>query len=335
MSEPQHSDHSDLSPPAKRLRIHPPAARATVLVRSEIWMPYGDIILQAESTLFRVNRDVLAKHSSMFQGMFLLPQPPNQETVDGCAIVELSDSAKDVGILLGALYNPFHHKFCQPFEVVACMLRLGRKYEITEFKDDALSRLHYEFPAKLGTWDRRLAKNKLVKITERRGIVIDLLNLVYENGVYTSIPALAFKCLENYTLEGLSNGIKRKDGTQITFPDSTKLTLALASERILRLQWESIQWLHKLFLLEDLSNCGDCQLQLLGMHDMYHLEHFQDMSCIIHPWDTIADADWMKDVCEECKDIVKAQWEIRRREAWGKLPSFFGLPGWKDLKDMD
>ncbi|KAJ7465228.1 hypothetical protein FB451DRAFT_1262977 [Mycena latifolia] len=59
-------------------------------------MLYGDIILQAESTQFRVNRDILALHSS----------PPNEETVEGCPIVEMSDSAKDVELLLTALYNP-------------------------------------------------------------------------------------------------------------------------------------------------------------------------------------------------------------------------------------
>ena len=70
-------------------------------------MPYGDIILQAESTQFRVNRDILAKHSSVFQDLFLIPQPPNEGTVEGCPIVQLSDSAIDLQLLLTAFYDPY------------------------------------------------------------------------------------------------------------------------------------------------------------------------------------------------------------------------------------
>ncbi|KAJ7116530.1 hypothetical protein C8R44DRAFT_627933 [Mycena epipterygia] len=163
-------------------------------MHSEIWMPYGDIILQAESTLFKVNRDILAKHSPVFQGMFLVPQPQIQENIDGCPIVELSDTAKDVGLLLAALYDPFHYKFAQPVEVVAAMLRLGRKYEISSFKDDAISRMHREFPTQLQVWDRRIAKKTLKKIKPVAGVYVDL---AFESGLHTCIPTLGFKCLRS------------------------------------------------------------------------------------------------------------------------------------------
>lgn len=88
---------------AKRQRtedVHPTPTR------SKIWMPYGDIILQAESTQFRVNRDVLAKQSSVFSDMFSVPQPPNEPTVEGCPVVHVSDTAKDWEMLLEVLYEP-------------------------------------------------------------------------------------------------------------------------------------------------------------------------------------------------------------------------------------
>ena len=107
---------SDAPPPAKRRRTdsepsietlsEPSETLDTLPVRSKIWMLYGDIILQAESTQFRVNRDILSKHSSVFQDLFLLPQPVGEELVEGCPIVQLADSAIDLELLLSAFYDP-------------------------------------------------------------------------------------------------------------------------------------------------------------------------------------------------------------------------------------
>lgn len=97
---------SDTTPSAKRQRTDETINEATP-VRSHIWMPFGDIILQVQSTQFRVSRDVLANQSPVFADMFSVPQPPDEPQVDGCPIVILSgDSAKDWGLLLKILYEP-------------------------------------------------------------------------------------------------------------------------------------------------------------------------------------------------------------------------------------
>ncbi|KAJ7690103.1 hypothetical protein B0H17DRAFT_1331519 [Mycena rosella] len=309
--------------PAKRPRTR---SDASVLVRSEIWMPYGDIVVQVESTLFRVNRDILAKHSSVFESMFLLPQPANQETIDGCAVVELSDSTKDVKILLTAMYDPFHHKFSQPFEVVAAYLRLGRKYDIMAFKDDAVSRLRHEFPSRLALWDGRMAKAKLVKITESPGVHVDLLNLAYELGIYRCIPALAFECLKRYTLGQLFQGVKRQDGSRALVPDSTKITLALALEKLNKIQFENLGW--------PFSSTGDwpCE-ECRDNHDIkadYNLDdgtdNFTRLEYVLQDWNAVNDmhSDRISELCEEeCCDLAEAEWRDRRWEIWKKLPSIF------------
>ncbi len=97
-----------LSPYLKQ-RVEPSLLNATdnaASTRSDIWMPFGDIILQVESTQFRVNRDVLANHSAVFRYLFSVPQPPNEATVDGCHVVQLSYTAEDWGLILEMLYNP-------------------------------------------------------------------------------------------------------------------------------------------------------------------------------------------------------------------------------------
>lgn len=79
-------------------------ASSTPSPSSEFWLSDGNVILQAESTQFRVHKSVLSMHSTVFRDMFTVPQPDEQPKVEGCPIVHLSDAARDVDCLLGAFY---------------------------------------------------------------------------------------------------------------------------------------------------------------------------------------------------------------------------------------
>jgi hypothetical protein len=74
-------------------------------MRSEIWYEDGNIILQAETTQFRVYRGILGDSSQVFRDMFNLPQPVGELLVEGCPVVHLSDSAEDWGYVLNSLYK--------------------------------------------------------------------------------------------------------------------------------------------------------------------------------------------------------------------------------------
>ncbi|KAJ7794280.1 hypothetical protein B0H14DRAFT_126474 [Mycena olivaceomarginata] len=76
-------------------------------MRSEIWYSDGSVVLQAETSQFRVHWSVLAQHPSFFLDLQALPQPESgQPTMDGCPLVELQDTAADIEHLLKALYDP-------------------------------------------------------------------------------------------------------------------------------------------------------------------------------------------------------------------------------------
>ncbi|KAJ7637507.1 hypothetical protein B0H17DRAFT_1023463 [Mycena rosella] len=329
-------------PPAKRRRTEDLEPSIEVLsepsietldalpARSKIWMPHGDIILQAESTQFRVHQDILAKHSSVFQDMFSLPQPPNEETLEGCPIVHLSDSAIDIELILTAFYDP-----SQDFKIVACMVRLGRKYEMAKFQSDSVSRIHHEFPTRLTTWDRRTATGLFEKINPASGVLVDLLNLAYENGIYTSIPTLAFRCLHVYSL--LFEGVERADGSRATLPDSTKLILALALERIQIFQKTNVEWLKE---DDTVPNPGcksrtKCIKEQTTMARIECLDRKVDLTYTIHAWSKAGEGKWSNRLCFSCEEAAKTEYDAGRRQAWDRLPGFFGLPAWKDLKDMD
>lgn len=77
----------------------------TPIIHSDIWFEDGNIVLEAGRKQFKVHRGILALHSSVFKDMLSVPQPPSsdQDSVDGCAVVRLSDSAEDLEIVLRAL----------------------------------------------------------------------------------------------------------------------------------------------------------------------------------------------------------------------------------------
>lgn len=78
----------------------------TLPVKSPIWYLDGNIVLQAESgTQWKVYKGVLAESSTIVHDMFSLPQPSSMDTgkVEGCAVVQLSDSAEKVEYVLQAI----------------------------------------------------------------------------------------------------------------------------------------------------------------------------------------------------------------------------------------
>ena len=70
----------------------------------------GSVVLRAKdpSTLFRVHRALMARHSEVFRHMFSMPQPEQQgetELIESCPVVDIHDSASDMTSLLRALYD--------------------------------------------------------------------------------------------------------------------------------------------------------------------------------------------------------------------------------------
>ncbi len=57
----------------------------------------GDIVLKAESTLFRVTRGILVYHSPVLLQMILQgsPDPTSETLISGCRVIKVDDSAVD------------------------------------------------------------------------------------------------------------------------------------------------------------------------------------------------------------------------------------------------
>lgn len=72
---------------------------------ADLWFTDCSLVIQAENSLFRVSRSMLADRSSVFRDMFMVPQPAEQELLDGCPVVARPDSAADVTAFLKALFD--------------------------------------------------------------------------------------------------------------------------------------------------------------------------------------------------------------------------------------
>lgn len=73
----------------------------------DFWFSDGSIILKVQNTMFRVHKTTLASHSTVFADMFGVPQPTDQDAIEGCAVIEVpQDRAADFEQLLKAIYDP-------------------------------------------------------------------------------------------------------------------------------------------------------------------------------------------------------------------------------------
>ncbi|KAK7048031.1 BTB domain-containing protein [Favolaschia claudopus] len=331
--------------PQKRQRTerNAPDAEPVYKQSEQVWMTYGDIIIQVQDMQFKVNRDVLARNSVVFAGMLDIPQPVEQAQVDGLPVVQLvGDSPKEVESLLAAFYDPFYRTGSISFDALAFSLRLGRKYEAVTFKHDAAKRLHSEFPNTLDRWDKRQARQRLhgmESIRHSATIYVDLLSLAWENGVYTSVPALGLHCLSTYTLNELYDGLLREDGSRATLPEDVQLMLARGQEHIQIFQRNMFEWLREEGeVVPNQNECvlyDDCEEQRQAMFKIECGENRVDISFFLEQWEKLAGGDWAGRICVDCNKAAKVAHDVQRAAAWEKLPLFFGLPAWNDLKDRD
>jgi hypothetical protein len=72
----------------------------------DLWFKDGNLILKAEKSLFRIYSGLLAARSSVFKDMLAFPPPvEGNEMFEGCPIVTVYDSSKDMNFFLKAIFD--------------------------------------------------------------------------------------------------------------------------------------------------------------------------------------------------------------------------------------
>ncbi|KAJ7620602.1 hypothetical protein DFH06DRAFT_1285706 [Mycena polygramma] len=311
------------APPAKRQRLE--VAEESIL-RSDIWHDDGSVVLQAESTQFRIHWGVLSLHSAFFRDMRALPQPVDQPSIEGCPVIELHDSAGDLKHLLHALYNQLlfsDEKLPLPF--IAAIVRMGRKYDFQNLLDAAVQRLTHENPMTLDGYEltiqivQKKQQHVPTKITASRNFAFKMVTLARENNLFAMLPCAYLRILVLYPQETILDGL---DGS----PVDQRLLIS-GSKKSIRAQWEQSRFANWLSTHDCADGCTSEVVCATWKRSLFM--ELVKMSLPFAPFRLFAEQP--SSLCSACRRLETV--EEARKALWGKLPSFFDLPPWGELKN--
>ncbi|KAJ7037770.1 hypothetical protein C8F04DRAFT_952317, partial [Mycena alexandri] len=158
---------------------------------TEYWFDDGNIILEVESTQFRLMKSILSKHSSVFREMFTMPLPADEPTIENCPVVVLSgDTAQDWTLFLGAIFPKSHPGELPTFSLLAAILRLSKKYDFPLFRQKCVRRLREACPTSLKDYnDFSKGWKSFNSIdSENQDIRLPLISLAREAGLPSLLP---------------------------------------------------------------------------------------------------------------------------------------------------
>lgn len=209
------------------------------------------------------------------------------------------------------------------FPAVAAFLRLGNKYEIPQFRTEALRRLTKIFPSEQPDWD--LTQEVIWdEISFDDGIEIDVFNLARETGILCLIPAAFLSIVQENpnALKIIIEGAERSDGS-IT-------SLSLEDQRICILAVETLQTRQKALLLKWVeSTCGSSDPVKCASH---RAQIFYQLFCVDSIIQMLDDWYGEDEGCQFWIDDSKSVHQSGRLDIWNELPSMLGLPDWDELR---
>ncbi|KAJ6490162.1 hypothetical protein DFH09DRAFT_1053808 [Mycena vulgaris] len=316
-------------PPSKRRRTDEESPEPELLRSDDYWFDDGNIILQVESTLFRLTKSMLSLHSSVFRDMFMMPLPTDEPTVDDCPVVILSgDTPQDWTHLLGAIYPTCLPEGPPSFALIAAVLRLSKKYDLHLFRQDCIRRLKVEFPANLTDFDDF---ENWELIEEDDDILFPLLSLAREIDVHSILPSIYYHIINDR--EEMHGVVYAKDASLNT---DDRLACLQGYMKLLELQSKTtMAWLDSDNVYIPTKQCrsvGDCEDALNAIIVSVSRPGRPEIRALDN-WNK----DWENDfsLCRFCRQEAMEVFERGRKKCWKKLPSVFGLPDWEKLNSLD
>ncbi|KAJ7725318.1 hypothetical protein B0H16DRAFT_1594520 [Mycena metata] len=307
----------------------PPLVRST-----EYWFDDGNIILQVESTQFRLTKSMLSMHSSVFRDMFTIPLPPDEPTVENCAIAILSgDTAEDWILLLGVIYPKTYLGGSPSARLLTAMLRLSKKYDFPLIRKDCVHRLKQEFPTSLKKYD----KTNWNFIKDDPDAFLLLISLAREIELHSILPQLYCSITTLFPNKYLRRIL---DPADTSLAASDRLACLLGHTNLLRLQaTTTLAWLDwnaesPPIPAEDCCSSSDCadaaRTIFISIFNPPPPSRLPEI-WILNDWNK----DWDLMLCTTCRRKAKEIYNAGRETCWQELPAAFGLPPWEELKSLD
>ncbi|KAF9034383.1 hypothetical protein BJ165DRAFT_1396182 [Panaeolus papilionaceus] len=319
-----------------------PLEEAVSYQRGSIWFDDGGLILVAGNIQFRVHASLLSRFSSVFQDMLSVPQPPNPEgTIEGCPVVHLHDSPKDLEYVLTAIYdNPYSADIDSPikpmkFSMVSALLRLGNKYDIPQFRDHALSRLRHVYPCAYNPIFNRKASHY---IELEPAMLFDTARLASEEGLLSIIPSILHILIVGYETQIVLSGCLRADRTRATLPEPLLHQCIIGKEKLGKLMCsDSYQFLKQRKTVQ-CHTWNVCLETMRCLADEIWQPAPELRYALVYSWDNILAllANRNLKFCNHCSSKLSECHQEGRKVVWEALPSIFGFDKtWDELKAMD
>ncbi|KAJ7612168.1 hypothetical protein FB45DRAFT_940017 [Roridomyces roridus] len=317
----------------------------------ELWFDDGSLVIQCESTQFRVHRSILAACSPVFKDMLSLPQPPDSQMVEGCPVVQLSDSPIEAAMFLKAIFDP---NYFRPFParteypILQGCLRLSHKYEVDYIRHRALVHLSSRYRTTLAehdtadefdsdpTPDRNLStiiswpmpddptyRVAVVQLARQVDALWILPRAFY--ALSASIHELGGKALHGAVFNGLSVDLGIPD--QMTLLEGHTIQTRASSSEILK----------SLVVMTQIPDCtaiARCPKERLSLVRSLLDVESQYPSHPLSVWDV---ADWdpfERLLCRVCLGALRKAHKKTRQAFWDRLPEIYGLPSWENLEKM-
>ncbi|KAJ7065858.1 hypothetical protein C8F01DRAFT_1126802 [Mycena amicta] len=289
------------------------------------------LVIQAENTVFRVSRDFLGLHSTIFRDMLTLPTHADAQMLDGAPLVRLPDAAKDVDVMLRALlYSDFFYPPPLPtsLEILTSVLRMSHKYEIDILRKRALAHLNAIHPTTLAALDA-LPSGTGTWLNDSGPVTGDLLAtiLLAREFFLDWILPLAFYrvCLFVSDRQIIDSALSSED--KATIVTGCRILQAKESYRIV-----SFLSTPENEYCDDPDSCGELRRSIRDCLEAVRLLQIPyNMNFPLEIWNE----DHWEGVdlrCPECKSVLREEAQRLRREFWKILPATFGLPEWAVLE---
>ncbi|EIW58074.1 uncharacterized protein TRAVEDRAFT_125234 [Trametes versicolor FP-101664 SS1] len=299
----------------------------------DFWFADGSVVIIAEGVGFRVHMSLLSRHSPVFRDIFAVPQPapgPGNESdgggsYQGVPIVHVSERAHDMRCLLHAIYDG--RRYLQdmtpniPFAVLAALMRLSHKYELTDVMNEAAKHLKEYFTTDLDTW--------LDYQGEQAADLFECVNLARLTGKPAMLPTMLYMCCQ-LGIGNILRGSKRRTGVIERLSEEDTEICVIGYTRLLTLSVRVLTILEGATCATLCKSPVACSPQIqrfVRIVHQNHLEIFSTNALSPNIWRHIPFAalvSW-SDLCSVCHDGLVQKYRTTQRRAWNELPSVFCL----------
>ncbi|KAK7013103.1 BTB domain-containing protein [Favolaschia claudopus] len=301
-----------------------------------LWFPDADLVLRAENSMFRVSSGILAARSSVFRDMTTLPQPMplEDETVDGCIVVRLHDSAAEAKCFLRAIFDS---SFFMPppstvlLTTVIGVMRLAHKYHIPYLFRRALSHLDVLYPTTLSEFQTSTSPfpgpfrkyHHIIPDAEP----VSLVRAVSEVGALWLLPAAYYSWINELP--------PSSDAFNNLQPDELRLCWA-AQLQCIRAVGITYRFLRNL----PGSSCNSTDCIDLICHAQDAVDHWSELQNGNSALDLDPLGPWIfsypsnRQLCSMCETVGRHLFIEAQKQVWEHLPGMFALPMWKQLIEM-